>query len=55
MALPGVLGLVRALPPEGLQILRAPTQRESYQESPRLEIFTTSPELGAWMNLPPPR
>ena len=29
-------------------------QREWYQESWMLEIFTTSPELGEWTNRPPP-
>jgi hypothetical protein len=33
---------------------RAPTQREAYQESWMLEIFTTSPVCGEWMNRPPP-
>jgi hypothetical protein len=32
---------------------RAPTQVESYQPL-RLEIFTTSPVCGEWMNDPPP-
>ena len=33
---------------------RAPTQDDAYQPSLRLEIFTTSPVCGAWMNWPPP-
>src|SRR5215211_2686793 len=33
---------------------RAPTQRDAYQESSRLEILTTSPVCGEWMNWPPP-
>jgi hypothetical protein len=32
----------------------APTYVDAYQESPRLEILTTSPECGEWMNWPPP-
>ena len=34
--------------------VRAPTYVEAYQDSERLEIFTTSPVCGAWMNCPPP-
>jgi hypothetical protein len=33
---------------------RAPTNFALYQELPRLEILTTSPVWGEWMNWPPP-
>ncbi len=33
---------------------RAPTYVAAYQESDRLEILTTSPVWGEWMNFPPP-
>ena len=35
-------------------IRRAPSYVAAYQDSLRLEIFTTSPVCGAWMNWPPP-
>jgi hypothetical protein len=41
-----------ALKPD--QSRRAPTQRDAYQESQRLEILTTSPVCGAWTKRPPP-
>ena len=32
----------------------APSYVAAYQDSLSEEIFTTSPEWGAWMNCPPP-